>query len=775
MSKRRASEKKSRAHGGADAPWIAPVLLLVCVGILFGSFLFSNGMLFGTDTIPMGYAARKVYTDLANTVGGIPLWNPYLLGGIPTVDGLFGGDMFYPTTLLQFIMPVYRALGIKLVIHIFLAGIFFYMYGRQAGLGRTASLAGCVGYAFAPYIISLIYAGHDGKLFVTALVPLAFYALERLLRDGRVFDQMLFALSIGLMILTAHLQLAFFACGALAFRFVWEAVALFRAGEKQRLTRITILFVTGALLGGAIGAIQTYPAYVYTGEFSPRAGGVTYEFATSWSIHWEEAVSLIIPEFGHYLSFYWGENPFKLNCESPGFLIMLLVVCGLFRWKKDPALRFWYVLLVITLIYALGGETPFFRIIYEVVPKFFRAPSTILFLFSFGSCVIAARVLDAYMKQDDRDALVKGAIATGAFLLLLLLGSLAGEGFWSAWGNVVRGGLTPEQLRSAAANGPELQKGILISGLLGVLFLGLLMNGSKWGIPRNVIAAGLGMLVFANAWRTDVDFVQVVPFEQYFQKDATIQAMQADDSLFRALSLIPNYQGNYFMTFDIEAANGFFDNKVRWYDELMQPANWNNLALLSMTNVKYILASGPVNHPTLEQAASSNERYLYRNRAVLPRAFLVPGFEIVAEPDERLARLTKQEIDFTQIVLLEEDPGITASSLPAGSVQWISQGPDEYSLRVEAPEPQLLFVSNNYLPYWRATIDGKDAPLLRANHAFQAVPVPAGAHEVSIRYRSGPVTASTFLSLGALVLVVAAGAGSRWRGGALERTKGGTS
>ncbi|NNE08367.1 MAG: hypothetical protein HKN20_07365, partial [Gemmatimonadetes bacterium] len=251
--------------------------------------------------------------------------------------------------------------------------------------------------------------------------------------------------------------------------------------------------------------------------------------------------------------------------------------------------------------------------------------------------------------------------------------------------------------------------------------------------------------------------------------------MQQDDSEFRALSLIPNYQGNYFMTFDIEAANGFFDNKVRWYDELMQPANWNNLALLSMVNVKYILASGPVNHATLEQVSAGNQRYLYRNRAALPRAFLAPEFEIVADPDQRLARLTKQEMDFSRVVVLEEDPGISASTSPAGSVQWIAKGPDEYAVRVETPDPQILFVSNNWLPYWKAAIDGEAAPLLRANHAFQAVAVPAGAHDVSIRYRSGPVTACTFLSLGALVLVIAAGAGSRWRGGADATPKGGAS
>jgi len=40
-----------------------------------------------------------------------------------------------------------------------------------------------------------------------------------------------------------------------------------------------------------------------------------------------------------------------------------------------------------------------------------------------------------------------------------------------------------------------------------------------------------------------------------------------------------------------------------------------------------------------------------------------------------------------------------------------------------------------YDPGWRATLDGGAAPLLRANVAFRAVPVPAGRHEVELRYR----------------------------------------
>ncbi|RPJ40618.1 MAG: hypothetical protein EHM19_13415, partial [Candidatus Latescibacterota bacterium] len=426
MSKRpkKPSEGEARRPAAAlvrrldDRAWdrAVPIAYALLTILLFAAFLFTGKMLFGTDTLPMGYAARKVFADLFRATGSIPLWNPYVMGGIPMVDGLIGGDMFYPTTLLQFVLPVHKAIGLKLVLHIFLAGWFFYLFARTSGASRPAAFFGGASYMFAPYIVSLIYAGHDGKLFVASLLPLGFFALERLIRRARLADAVLFAASVGLLILTAHLQLAFFACGAFGFRFIWEAIAAWRRGEKELVRRGAVLFVLAAIAGAALGAVQTYPAYRFTSTYSPRAGGVTYEFATSWSIHWEEAVSLLVPEFGHYLDNYWGKNPFKLNCESPGFLAMLLALAGLARLRRDKTLLFWYLLLLAALIYALGAETPFFRAIYHLVPKFFRAPSTILFLFSFGAAWIATHVLDSYWKGQGRREILTGVGAVGAFL-----------------------------------------------------------------------------------------------------------------------------------------------------------------------------------------------------------------------------------------------------------------------------------------------------------------------------------------------------------------------
>ncbi|MBN1826796.1 MAG: hypothetical protein JW958_11075 [Candidatus Eisenbacteria bacterium] len=768
--KEKRKRKKERDGSGAaaarftarwnDSTWdrIAPAVYLLFTLILFGAFLFSDKMLFGTDTLPMGYAARKVFTDLARQIGGLPLWNPYLMGGIPMVDGLMGGDMFYPTTILQFLMPVHRAIGVKLVVHVFLAGWFFYLFARERKIGRPAALVGGAGYMFAPYLVSLIYAGHDGKLFVASLTPFGFLALERLLRRARFADMLLFGAAVGLMILTAHLQLAFFACGAFGFRFFWRMIGDWRAGRRERIARTAALFVVAALLGAAIGAVQTYPAYRYTSAFSPRAGGVTYEFATSWSIHWEEAVSLLVPHFGGYLDGYWGKNPFKLNCESPGFLVMLLAFAGLFRIRRDRNLLFWYLLLLVTLIYGLGAETPFFRIIYHLVPKFFRAPSTILFLFSFGAAVIAARVLDAWLRGEDRRRILAGVATGGGILLLLLLFQSAGEPFFRGWGALFHKNMPAERVAAAMRNAPTAQLQILLLLVATALFAGVVEFGRRSRWPVEAAALLLAALVFLVSGETDRDFVKTVPLEDFVREDATIRTMREDPGIFRALSNIQGLHGNLFGVFGVEAARGFFDNRIRWYDEFSDPRNLNSGNVLALLNIKYLLSAPGLRHPDFVERASEGGRVLYENREVFPRAFLVEGHEVMRDPSGMIGRIRGENFDPRRIVLLEEDPGFpsfdggdAAGILP---VRWSEYGPNRLRIGVNARRPSILFLSNAWLPYWHALVDGEEAPLLRADYAFQAVPVPSGEHEVLLYYRSGPFVAARAVTLLAVALLV---------------------
>ena len=149
--------------------------------LLFGAFVFSEQMLLGHDTLGLGYTARAFYTDALRS-GYFPLWNPYLLGGVPFLEALSGGDSLYPTALLLLVLEPYRALGWKLVLHVFLAGLFMYGWTRSLGASRAAALVAGTAYLLAPFLVTLVLPGHDGKLFVTALTPLLFWAMEATFR-----------------------------------------------------------------------------------------------------------------------------------------------------------------------------------------------------------------------------------------------------------------------------------------------------------------------------------------------------------------------------------------------------------------------------------------------------------------------------------------------------------------------------------------------------------------------------------------------------------------
>src|SRR6185312_9756308 len=147
---------------------------------LAGRFLVNSH----SDQYIAGYAFREFAASTLKATGHFPLWNPYLFGGMPYVAAMHG-DIFYPTFLLRLIMPTDAAMTWEFPIHVFLAGLFTYLFLRAWRLGFVSSLVGGLAYMLSGQVVSLASPGHDGKLFVSALLPLTLYFLVRGVRDGR--------------------------------------------------------------------------------------------------------------------------------------------------------------------------------------------------------------------------------------------------------------------------------------------------------------------------------------------------------------------------------------------------------------------------------------------------------------------------------------------------------------------------------------------------------------------------------------------------------------
>lgn len=69
--------------------------------------------------------------------------------------------------------------------------------------------------------------------------------------------------------------------------------------------------------------------------------------------------------------------------------------------------------------------------------------------------------------------------------------------------------------------------------------------------------------------------------------------------------------------------------------------------------------------------------------------------------------------------------------------------------------PGALVLADAWYPGWQVTIDGRPAPLLRANYLFRAVLLPAGQHRVQFEYRPASLRTGAGVSLAAAVFLLA--------------------
>src|SRR5262249_31733375 len=142
-----------------------------------------------------------------------PQWNPYIFGGLPYIAAMHG-DVFYPTAWLRLIMPVDLAITYGMVVHLILAGWLTYIFVRSLGVSWSGAIVAGVAYELSGIVASQMSPGHDGKLFVSALTPLAFWLLLLAIRKQQRWAIGAFAFVVALSVL-GHYHMSYFVLLAL--------------------------------------------------------------------------------------------------------------------------------------------------------------------------------------------------------------------------------------------------------------------------------------------------------------------------------------------------------------------------------------------------------------------------------------------------------------------------------------------------------------------------------------------------------------------------------
>jgi hypothetical protein len=172
--------------------------------------------------------------------------------------------------------------------------------------------------------------------------------------------------------------------------------------------------------------------------------------------------------------------------------------------------------------------------------------------------------------------------------------------------------------------------------------------------------------------------------------------------------------------------------------------------------------------------------YLRRNKAVYPRAWVVHSARLTAPAVDAKSRnrLIKNllymndpiwsegdraVLDLRQTALIEVDDtdGLEGfiSPAPVGSSESaavVKHEPQRVELLARLDRPGLVILADTYYPGWRLTIDGKSAPIFRANRMMRAAAVPAGKHTLVFEYEPTWFRFGALMSLVTLLVLVGA-------------------
>ena len=762
------------------AAWAALVYLVCALVLIYPAF--SGQFLVNPMSDQLSATAYRAFSaQVWQESGGFPHWNPYILGGIPFIAAQHG-DIFYPTFLLRTFLPADVTLTWSFGLHFFLCGLFTYGFMRALRFGFFPSLLAGLAYMMSGQILSLVSPGHDGKVYVSTIAPLILWMILLGMRDGRIWAWGMIALATGLSILSPHFQMTYY-LGLLAIGFTFFLA--FHKGDWQleprvRLTRLATA-AGAAALGFLIASIHFLPFFEYI-PFSPRAeGGRGYEYATSYSMPPEELLNVYLPQFSGILDQYWGRTFFKLHGEYLGASVLVLAGLAFGHSTRRRLRWFWLGAIILTLLVAFGGYTPFYRLVYELpMMSVVRAPNMSFFVATLAVAGLTAIGVERLMLGEiSRRYIVAWAAVAVAVALFATIGGISGLAA------VLAG---PERMDAAEANGTAVTLGAWRSFLFVALACGALWLFREGRIPVRPLGWALAAIIAIDLWSVNRTYFRFMPpAEQLYGSDPAIEFLKERSKTGRTVVLADNLErpgdamlrGDALMVHRVRTVTGHQGNELqRWVDlagvksPAISPPHLLHPQFRKLANVKFILSNldlpdslvpgltlvkrvGPVKN------AAGNTVYVYELDEANPPAWVAPV--IVEAPAEAiLGTVTDPRFDVARAALfdsLEAVEGVAPTALPPSlalnaSIERYEPGRITVQLDQPAPAGSALVVSENFYPGWQAEVDGQPAPVGRAQYTFIGVPLKAGARTVELQFVDPAFARGKMLTLVALSLTL---------------------
>lgn len=699
---------------------LAPFLFIILVAlVLFGRTLFppSGQLLLGWD-INTGEYFSKYYLVENLKKGILPFWNPYNFSGTP----FFAGETLYPGNLLFLIFPLDTAISFFYFLHLILGGIFMHrMLIKRTD--QMASLIGSVIFAFSGLFAARIMSGHLMYVAAIAYIPLIFGSLTDLMEGFRKKTFLTAVLGLSMQIMTGVIFITLLTLELIGL--YWFMTSFFSVIRKKTIKTNFIISLKNILmviiLAFGLASFQLIPFFEYSLFNSSRTGGLSFSLA-SYGSETKETLQLFWEPFSLGSPFldsfsYHGPWPnyfeFCYYIGKTAFLLVIVYflwqsICLILRKKTDRIFPFLLLSCLIFLILSLGSNLPFFQILYHYFPpyQYVRITARHLIIFVFLMSVTAS-----YTVFKIKPRFLK--------LLILLLVTVELISFDKKFLRLYK---DPPALEDKNITG------FLAKNLRGER---ILTNYASWS-----------------------------PFKEKYE---------LNNGMVNRIESVGGYNplivGDYYRF--MELLNGISVSKRDIStSEVPTPNIWS--PMVDFLNVKYIISQYELDQG--EQAVKGKLIKVYQgkgygifeNQHVLPRFYPVIKGELFNSKNEIEEKFLSGKYNLENtIYLLKSDLDKNLSGLnficpenKIGSVETISFKQDKIILNTETSCNSFLSTSEVYYPGWRATIDGKDVPILKANIAFRSLYLPKGKHVVIFQFVPQSFYAGVIISVVSVVFLI---------------------
>jgi len=735
------------------------------------------------------------------------LWTNSMFSGMPT----FQISTQHNSNFSKYFEKTSR-LFFKGPIGIFLSGMLvFYIAMILLGVNTWLAIIGSVLYAFTPNNLVLFEAGHSTKVRVLLLSILVVAGFIKIIKKSYLPGGLLMALGLSMSLYANHYQMTYYLAIVLGIFALISGIDMIVQKEYNHLGKTILTALLAIVLAVGTSASNLFTTNQFVKE-TMRGGqvlekdnsssaktksskGLDWDYANQWSNGTIDLVGIFIPGAAGggsneplsksgptnkymkknrmntlpYGPMYWGKLPFTSGPAYLGAITIFFFIFSLFFVSNK--IRWWAIsAVVLTLLISMGKNAEWInRLLFENLPMFskFRAPSSITGVTAIVVAVTTMLGLNKLftLKQEEikskkifKYLLTVTGILAGVCLFYAFIGpsffdfSYAGDARYAGTPDLVN---AFEKERAAIMRRDSLRTLFFVLGAAAILYFFL-----KQKLSSLLSIVLLAFLILIDIMGVDVRYVSHSDFVKKKNATALLEKRAVDKQILMDNDI-------HYRVHDVSAPQGPFNSasaslfhktvggynaaKLRRYQDMIDRYIGKGIPhILNMLNTKYVIMG------------KSGAEEVKQNPGAYGNAWFVNDYRYVESNRAELDALENLDPKKTAIIHSEFksilDENLKKASSGSGSIKLKSYHPDKLVYESNNSESSLAIFSETwYGPDlgWNLYIDGKKSSLLRANYILRAAVIPAGTHEIIMKFEPKVFKYGSIVSLISSIVLIA--------------------